>query len=98
MPAEPMGVFRVSGAEYLWHGNGVIRGTGPEERLWHGPFTQRLISDVTHAEKEDKQTLLGILAAIEADPNVANTPLDGPGAYPGGADALHPIPFPIPSR
>lgn len=90
MPAAPLGVFTASTAIYEWHGNAVIRGTGTQERLWHGPFTQRLIVDWTKSDLKDRQSLLRILTAIEEDPNVANTPLEGPGAYPGGGDALHP--------
>lgn len=91
MPALPMGAFKAGGVEYLWHGNGVTRGTGNEERLWHGPFTQRLIADVAKAGYETKE-ISSILNAIEQDPSVADTTVGGPGAYPGGSDALHPVP------
>lgn len=91
MPALPLGAFKVGGVVYLWHGNGVIRGTGSDERMWQGPFTQRLIADVAKAGDDD-QEIPAILDAIEEDPSVANTPVSGPGAYPGGSDALHPLP------
>jgi hypothetical protein len=92
MPAAPMGTFTVGDANYLWHGNAVIRGTGAEERLWHGPFTQRLISDLMGSPHDTRESVIAVLDAIEGDPAVADTPVQGPGAYPGGGDALHPIP------
>ena len=91
MPALPIGIFKVGGVEYLWHGNGVIRGTGSEERMWHGPFTHRLIADVAKAGY-DTQTIPSILDAIEEDRSVADTKVSGPGTYSGGSDALHPLP------
>jgi hypothetical protein len=91
MPALPMGSFKVGGVEYLWHGNGVIRGTGSEKRMWQGPFTQRLIEEVAK-EGYAPQTIPSILNTIEEDPSVADTTVSGPGAYPGGSDALHPLP------
>ena len=91
MPALPMGAFKAGGVEYLWHGNGVIHGTGNEERMWHGPFTQRLIADVAKAGYETKE-ISSILNAIEQDPSVSDSTVGGPGAYPGGSDALHPVP------
>jgi hypothetical protein len=90
MPAAPMGVFTVAGTEYLWHGNAVIHGTGRDERLWHGPFLQRLISDVA-AEGYSPKDYQALLDNIEIDPNTSRTPTGGPGAYPGGSDALHPV-------
>lgn len=90
MPALPMGVFRVGDAKYLWHGNGVIRGTGSDERLWHGPYLQRLIVSVMKESPGSRESVQRILDALESDPNVGSTPVEGPGAYPGGGDALHP--------
>jgi len=87
MPAAPLGSFVVNGNHYAWHGNAVTRGIEAEERLWHGPFMQRLIRDYGNAGYRDAAA---ILAAIEADPNVESTSVEGPGAYPGGTDALHP--------
>jgi hypothetical protein len=89
MPALPMGRFTVGGADYYWHGNGVIRGKGADERLWSGPYLQRLLKEV-RLIGGDRESLLQLLNALEADDTVAATPLDGPGAYPGGGDALHP--------
>lgn len=91
MPALPMGAFRVADAEYLWHGNGVIRGTGREERLWHGPYLQRLIAAVMREPHRNRESVQRILDALECDSTVASTPVDGAGAYPGGGDALHPV-------
>src|SRR5690348_6704487 len=91
MPALPMGTFTVGGTKYLWHGNGVIRGKGREERLWHGPYLQRLIILVMHEEHGSRESVQRILDTLEQDSTVASTPLQGPGQYPGGAnDALHP--------
>jgi hypothetical protein len=93
MPALPYGKFTVEGAEYFWHGNGVIRGRGRSERLWYGPYLQRLIVDVMRVPipVERKDSIQRIFDALEQDPTVANTPLQGPGQYPGAAnDALHP--------
>src|SRR4051794_22712903 len=47
MPAAPYGRFSIGTVDYLWHGNAVIRGTGRAERLWHSPYLQRLIIEVT---------------------------------------------------
>ncbi|MCP5522983.1 MAG: hypothetical protein H7A46_15710 [Verrucomicrobiales bacterium] len=91
MPALPYGRFTVGEAEYLWHGNAVIRGKGRDERLWYGPFLQRLIQDVkpVPVPVERKEIIQSIFDALEQDPTVADTPLQGPGQYPGGAnDAL----------
>jgi hypothetical protein len=91
MPALPMGTFTVGGTQYLWHGNGVIRGKGSEELLWHGPYLQRLITVVMREEHANRESVQRILDALEQDSTVASTPLQGPGQYPGGAnDALHP--------
>lgn len=91
MPAAPMGKFTVGGTNYLWHGNGVIRGTGREERLWHGPYLQRLIIEVMQKPSASREAIQGILDGLENDRGVADTAVDGPGAYPGGTDALHPV-------
>ena len=90
MPALPMGTFMVGGTEYLWHGNGVIRGRGREERLWRGPYLQRLITAVMREDHGSRESVQHVLDGLEQDPTVATTPLEGPGAYPGGGDALHP--------
>lgn len=92
MPARPMGSFTVADVVYLWHGNGVIRGMDRKERLWHGPFLQRLIMEVMRQEGlKSRDSLQHILDTLEKDATVANTPLQGPGQYPNGAnDALHP--------
>lgn len=92
MDARPMGTFIVGEVAYLWHGNGVTRGTGNEERLWRGPFTQRLISDIMATQSFTRESAVTLLSVIESDPTVATTPVEGPGAYPGGGDALHPLP------
>ena len=89
MTAAPMGTFTVDGNGYDWHGNGVIRVTGQGERLWHGPFTQRLINDVMRKDHATRESMQSILDEIEQDAAVANTPVTGPGHYPGGVnDAL----------
>ena len=93
MPAAPMGTFTVGDENYLWHGNAVIRGTGDDERLWHGPFTQRLISEFMGSVHNTRESVLAVLNAIESDPAVADTPVQGPGAYPRGGDALHTVPI-----
>jgi len=93
MPALPIGRFAVASNEYFWHGNGVIRGRGAEERLWFGPYLQRLIIEVTRKGPSSRKEMQQILDDLEADDTVANTPLDGPAAYPGGGDALHPSHF-----
>jgi hypothetical protein len=91
MPAAPMGTFMVAGTHYLWHGNGVIRGTGRHERLWYGPYVQRLIIEIMHREHSTRESVQHILDALEQDGTVATTSLQGPGQYPGGANnALHP--------
>jgi hypothetical protein len=91
MPASPMGKFTVGSTEYLWHGNGVIHGKGRSERLWHGPYLQRLITEVMREEHGSRESVQRILDALEQDGTVASTPLQGPGQYPGGAnDTLHP--------
>ena len=91
MPALPMGAFTAGGTEYLWHGNGVIRGQGRSERLWYGPYLQRLIIEVMREKHGSRESVQRILDALEQDSTVASTPLQGPGQYPGGAnDALHP--------
>lgn len=94
MPALPMGRFTVGSAVYSWHGNGVIRGKGADERLWYGPYLQRLIKDVQPIVGGDRKDLQKLLDDLEADDTVSMTPLEGPGAYPGGGDALHPTRFP----
>ncbi len=92
MPALPMGTFTVGTATYLWHGNGVIRDQGRDERLWHGPYLQKLINEVMGHKMDSRTAVQRILDALEQDSTVANTPLQGPGQYPGGAnDALHPV-------
>src|SRR5436190_14512243 len=91
MPASPMGTFNVGRAAYLWHGNGVIRGEGRDERLWHGSYVQRLIVEVMREKHNSRESVQSMLEALEQDSAVASTPLQGPGQYPGGAnDALHP--------
>jgi hypothetical protein len=92
MPARPVGRFTVADVDYLWHGNGVIRGKDRDERLWHGPFLQRLIIEVMRLEGlKSRDSLQHILDALEKDATVESTPLQGPGQYPNGAnDALHP--------
>lgn len=87
MPALPLGYFTVNGNRYSWHGNAVTRGIEAEERLWSGPFMQRLIRDYGNA---GYQNAAAILATIEKDPAVESTSVEGPGAYPRGTDALHP--------
>ena len=91
MPAAPMGSFIVAGNTYQWHGNGVIHGTGEDERLWQGKFLQRLIKDVMYESMPTGKKLAALLDAVERDPSIAATPMEGPGAYPGGGDALHPV-------
>lgn len=92
MPAAPWGEFAVDGNRYYWHGNAVIRGKGERERLWHGPLLQRLIYSTSgRSSSLDSGEMQSILDKLENDPTVRNTPLEGPGAYPGGGDALHPI-------
>lgn len=89
MPAAPMGVFTVDGKHYDWHGNGVIRVTNGEERLWHGSFTQGQINDVMRQEHNSRETMQAILDEIENDQSVESTQVTGPGQYPGGSnDAL----------
>jgi hypothetical protein len=95
MLAAPIGTFTVGSTDYLWFGNGVIRGTGHEERLWHGPYLQRLIIEVMRKEDLSRESIQLILDALESDATVAATPLDGPGAYPSGGDALHPLSFSV---
>ncbi len=90
MPAKAMGVFTVSGTDYYWHGNGVIHSFGRNERLWHGAYLQRLIR-VDLGSEMNRESLQRFLDSLEQDPTVESTPLDGPGAYPGGRDALHPV-------
>jgi hypothetical protein len=92
MPAAPYGKFSVQSAEYFWHGNAVIRGRGRSERLWYGPYLQRLIIDVMRLSYPPRRdSIQGVLDSLERDPTVVNTPLQGPGQYPGGDnDALHP--------
>jgi hypothetical protein len=91
MDAAPMGTFIVGGTEYLWHGNGVIRGKGRDERLWSGSYLQRLIVDVMRQDHSTREAVQRILDTLEQDSTIASTPLQGPGQYPGGAnDALHP--------
>ena len=91
MHALPMGTFTAGGTEYLWHGNGVIHGKGRSERLWHGPYLQRLITEVMREEHGSRESVQRILGTLEQDSTVASTALQGPGQYPGGAnDALHP--------
>ena len=94
MPAAPYGVFSVAGVDYLWHGNGVIRGEGRSERLWHGPFLQRLVREFHKHGGIDADVVRKILESLENDPSIASAPMEGPGAYPGGADDLHPVPLP----
>lgn len=91
MPAAPMGTFTVGSTDYLWHGNGVIRGTGSQERLWHGPYLQRLITEVLRKQHDSRESIQQILDLLESDRTIAATPLEGPGAYPGGGDALHSV-------
>ena len=91
MPAYPLGRFTVGSNLYLWHGNGVIRGKDRHERLWHGAFVQRLVRERMSWGTNAPEEMLKILDKLEADPSVADTRIDGPGQYPGGAnDALHP--------
>ena len=91
MPAASMGKFRIGPVQYLWHGNAVIRGAGREERLWHGPYLQRLIVEVMRKEPRNRDSMQRILDTLEQDPTIASTPLEGPGKYPGGVnDAVHP--------
>ncbi len=96
MPAAPLGIFTVEGVDYLWHGNAVIRGHDREERLWHGPFLQRLIIAKTEEQPFGQDAMQKLLDELENDPTVAETPLEGPGAYPGGGDALHPTILVVP--
>ncbi len=92
MPAAPRGMFVVDGRTYYWHGNAVIHGRKERERLWHGPLLQRMIyATIGHQFDTDPRKIQSILDQLESDPTVANTALEGPGAYPGGGDALHPI-------
>jgi len=84
--ALPMGTFTVGDTQYLWHGNAVIRGKGRNERLWHGPYLQRLIADVVREHPRDHLSLQRILDKLESDSTVATTALAGPGAYPGAGD------------
>jgi hypothetical protein len=79
LPAAPMGEFIVDKKRYHWHGNAVVRGGGDRERLWYGPFTQRLIRSPI-GEPADMRR---VLDELERDPTLADTPLDEPGAYPG---------------
>ena len=91
MPAAPLGYFEVGEKHYLWHGNGVIYGKGSEELLWHGPVTQILIERWSK-ERYDENRLPQVVSSItEADLKAAQ--LEGPGAYPGGTDALHTAPL-----
>ena len=76
--------------DYLWHGNAVIRGSGSDERLWHGPFLQRLLQTIMDEKPKGREAFQKILDTLEKDPTVPNAKLNGPGAYPGGGDALHP--------
>ena len=91
MPATPLGEFTVGTNKYLWHGNAVIRGEGRKERLWYGPYLQKLVNEVLPIFSGDRDPIQHVLEALEQDSSVASTPLQGPGQYPGGAnDALHP--------
>lgn len=92
MRARPWGEFVVDRKKYYWHGNAVIRGSEDDERLWHGPLMQRLINDTRYLS--DLKQVQVTLDKIENDPTVSKTPLEGPGAYPGSGDALHPITVP----
>lgn len=96
MPAAPIGVFTIGTTKYLWHGNAVIRDKGDNERLWHGPYLQKLITAYNKEKKENRQRMQKILDALEKDHDITKTKMEGPGAYPGGGDALHPIEFRIP--
>ena len=96
MPALPLGTFIVGTNRLLWHGNGVILGKGSQERLWHGPFLQRLAEEKMKSTWDDPGATQRILDLLENDPSVPSTPLGGPGQYPGGANnALNPTPFTI---
>lgn len=93
MPADPIGYFYVGETEYIWHGNAVIRGEGKYERLWHGRYLQSLINAIYRGGFEDptEETLREILSELEQNPPMVDVQLEGPGAYPGGGDALHPV-------
>lgn len=91
MTAAPMGIFTIGDKEYQWHGNGVTLGGGREERLWSGPYLQRLINAVMKGPCNTPEDMALILSILEADLQLGNTPMEGPGAYPGGGDALNPM-------
>lgn len=88
MTAAPIAYFHIGYTVYAMHGNAVTRGRGPEERLWHGPFLQRLITDAMNQSDDSRAALVKVLNTIEQDPDVAKTSLEGPGAYPGGGPAI----------
>ena len=95
MPAAPLGSFIVGNSEYYWHGNAVIRGKGRSEKLWHGTYLQGLINEMRQAGigTHDRPAIQTILDKLESDPHLESVVVEGPGAYPGGRDALHPVTF-----
>ena len=92
MLAAPMGAFTYEGKSYLWHGNGVIHGTGADERLWSGPLLQYLINEMAENGYTDvRGTVIASLARLESVRGELSISPSGLGAYPDGRDALHPI-------
>lgn len=90
MPAAPIGSFAAGEWRFDWHGNAVIEGNKETERLWSGPLLQLLIRSSPYDKKPAE--LQAILDDLEAHPErLKETKVEGPGAYLGGGDALHPI-------
>ena len=93
MPALPNGFFSAGSYHFDWHGNAVIEGSADSERLWSGPLLQLFIQSKLYPKKPEE--IQALLDDWEAHPEQFNAiKMDGPGAYPGGGDALHPAGLP----
>ena len=85
---EPIGVFTVHRARYLWHGNAVILREGRVERLWHGNYLQRLSAALTREIGSRTDCIQPILDAFERNPAIAD--LEEPDESAANRDAVHP--------
>ena len=95
MPAAPLGAFTHEGRVYLWHGNAVIHGSGSDERCWSCPLLEYIVTDWAATGYSDQRaTVTQALARLETVRGEIVIRTSGPGAFPGGSDALHPIAFP----
>jgi hypothetical protein len=73
LPGPPMGKFTVAGRDYLWRGDEVIRGRGRTERVWRGPYLQRLITEIMRQDHRSRESVQRILDTLEQRPAADST-------------------------